>query len=58
MVEKIVRSYTLYFTGDSAGATEASQGARTCNILGTVFGIITFAGVIIYYVVVLGPQLN
>ena len=46
--------YVILFTGDRAGAEEASRSARTCNILGTVFGIITIVAVVVVYVVYWG----
>jgi len=48
---KSVRARDAISNGDRVGAMEASKMAKLCNILGTVFGIITIIGIIVYYVV-------
>jgi len=48
---KSVRARDAISNGDREGAMEASRTAKICNILGTVFGIITLIGVIVVYVI-------
>lgn len=51
--DNLLLKLSSFVLGDSGGALDASNGAKTCNILGTVFGIITIIGVTVYYVLLL-----